>query len=273
MRQKGYLVHSLAACDVPWRPECEHSLARCLARVHFAKSVPQRNDACRMLLVSLSQWVPQFVGKSLRAMGPDVAHMGLAEISDDALQHLAIRIVQGRATEVALSDDALAKAWCKRVVLNYLRDEVRICRKRIRVPPPPVASLPAQEEWVTLRNDVRYFLASLRGELARSSRPRDLVARNLLVDEFLAGFDISAPRHDACPATASRRKRRGRSLASRAWVELRQADPNARALDHVAVALGLELGQGASTNPSSRDTDAALEKIVASCPKARASPV
>lgn len=187
------------------------------------------------MLASLTEWVPRFVKSKLKSLRLEAPNLDVA-IADDAIQHLLIRVVQGRITGSALTDDLLAMAWSKRVVLNYVRDEARILRRRSALASRGSAA-PCTEGGFAIEHDVQHLIRSLRLEVVRGC-PRNSAARTTLFDEFVRAFHESET--NLCDsATASKRRRRGRALARDAWSSLRKADPSYEEFDRFADAFGL----------------------------------
>jgi hypothetical protein len=187
------------------------------------------------MLASLTEWVPRFVKTKLRALRFEAPSLDLA-IADDAIQHLLIRVVQGRVTGLALTDDVLAIAWSKRVVLNYVRDEARLLRRRSALVSHGSTDA-GTDAGFAIEHDLQHLIRSLRLEVVRGCR-RNSAARTTLFDEFVRAFHESQT--NGCDsATASKRRRRGRALARDAWSSLRKADPSYEEFARVADAFGL----------------------------------
>jgi hypothetical protein len=193
------------------------------------------DEACRQVLTLLKTWVPAFVAQKLRFLRHHLEFSEAMDLSGDAIQHVAIRAIQGRTTRLARTDDIFAEAWCKRVISNFLRDEARAFRKRERLP--LLAPTPSeQEDSVRLRSDVQLLLSVLGDKIVNISPPRYRTARRALFDEFLAGAFSGQAGAEGGAATALKRRRRGRLLALNAWTQVRSEYGD---LEDVAVALGL----------------------------------
>lgn len=188
-----------------------------------------REHACRGLIRSLQQWVPAFVERRIRAFQSSDASIPIRDIGEDALQHLVISIFQQRTTSVARSEDALAKAWCKRVLSNFVQDELRKYQRIRNVPFEGIACPAGQHTWVSSKREVREFLLLVQRQAVETARARDKSARSLLVQTFFArNLSLTHATSHNRDETAERRYRRGRQLARSAWAQLATEDSAGR---------------------------------------------
>jgi hypothetical protein len=185
------------------------------------------------------------VATIMRQAGQRGALPLMAGIAEDAIQHVALRAIEGRVTACALDNDDLAVAWCKRVFANFVRDELRFQRRRVRQMPTPPEATAYFVDQISWRRDTCRFMKELRTEAARGTSERHREERIRLLENLITSL------LDPCvqvavgvsPTTVAKRKIRGRILATHIWASVRSKTPRLQDLDHVARALGLDVPQ------------------------------
>lgn len=229
-------------------------LARSFRAIAERSSDRELNQAYLTLLVSLRAWVPSFVVRNLARRAADSQVGDALEIAEDAVQHIVVRASEGRTTELAQSSEALAIAWCKRVALNFVADELRLRRRRATLPrPDPIVTVDSYESSVDTEKLLKQLILALRREISSTSRPQNVSARLQLFDDFVG--DVFRRSFEAKAASPSnrihQRRRRGRRIAQLAWRNIKPVGTSDEPLVTLAVALGFD--GDAPANPATDD--------------------
>ena len=103
------------------------------ARDQHAACTPGREPAARALLAELQRWAPMVIWKSLRAQ--------LRELNEGEAEHVIADAVQSLVVIAATSahgfrghSESAARAWCRRVLVSHVSNELRIRRAARRIP-------------------------------------------------------------------------------------------------------------------------------------------
>jgi DNA-directed RNA polymerase specialized sigma24 family protein len=198
--------------------------------------------AFQLFFADVSRWGPAFLQRrfaSCRARCGDTL-----DIFDDAVQHLVIAVIEGRAAGIAVGEEARALAWCKRVLVNFVLDELRRQSRQVRTDTVGRPCDDSIEDPVQVRQALAVLVTELRREAARSAAPGKAKFRVALVDDFIANLlgvrtDARCARRDG----RDQRRSRGRRVAMAAWQRLNRTRNGS--FDFAAIAIGLGLDRGA----------------------------
>ena len=167
----------------------------------------------------------------------------LDDLVEDAVQHLLIQASHG-AMRLKGMDPQRAKAWCKKVIANFILSELRLRARHSTLPPPSPEATPGIEQATASREALKQLARALHAEVERRARPQDAEQQRALIGDFLSSIFAQHAQFGGENATSRQRRSRGRRLAARVWTGLKSRGPIAPELCEVAAALGLETERG-----------------------------
>jgi hypothetical protein len=184
-------------------------------------------------------------GWSSRHRGP-TTHRALV---DDALQHLLMAVLAGKAGALGGANLSAFVTWCKRVLDNFVISEYRLVARSS----PPIESARQSDPGARLevRDLLSRLVALLRLQVAQTTRHRDASRRLALLDEFLDSLfgDQRAASEATSACRRYQRLSRGRRVAASAWAELCRTHTSCAELYEIAAALGLETARAVRESP------------------------
>jgi hypothetical protein len=165
----------------------------------------------------------------------------LCDLADDASQHLAIALTAPNMLQKEMAPGHTT-AWCKRVVANFLRSELRHRERVSTLPLTWPEMVGSAEGFVAAREAFGLLVREVRSELQRAPSCRDSSSRLRLLDEFFESFLSEG--HIVVDRRArnriEQRRSRGRRVAREAWDRLKQRAIAGSELIEIAFALGLD---------------------------------
>ena len=141
-----------------WSPDDRN---RCLSA--------RRELAFRDLIAELARWVPRYVSTCLVRHGALIPRSEHDDLSRDVIQHLAFRWAEGKVSAVARTNESVLRSWTKRVVKNFLIDELRVRRRRAHLPSIEQRLEPDQEATLEARQSFTLLYRALNAEVDRKS--------------------------------------------------------------------------------------------------------
>jgi hypothetical protein len=170
-------------------------LVACLRTLARDSADPaERETAARTLLVHLKQWAAADALRRNTYLRRTASDGGLATLLEDAVQHVAVAACTG-AARFRGSTPGEAVTWCRKVLDNHLRSELRRQSRRDSVTralgPSEAAAPSTRDRTLTLQE----FDNSVLEYLRRTRRPKDAATLYRSVCcyfEHLAGVPLHA---------------------------------------------------------------------------------
>jgi len=161
------------------------------------------------------------------------------DVREDASQHLAEVILSGRGR---LLPPAVLIAWCKRILDNFVLDEIRRSARHCNIEGICEAKVEPSTKFETTEVATR-LIAALREQAVRAAGPARARQRKALLEAYLARALTADPGPSEQHARAlwQRRVSRGKQVAVTAWRALQEGiEGDMQELVDVASALGLD---------------------------------
>lgn len=163
-------------------------------------------------------------------------------VREDAIQHLAEVIVSGRGR---LLPPGVLIAWCKRILDNFVLDEMRRSARYCNIESICEAEVEPSTTLETTEAATR-LIDALREQTVRAASPARARQRQALLEAYLSRTLTAdpGPREQQARALWQRRVSRGKQVAVMAWRDLQHGtDGDMQELGDVASALGLDCGR------------------------------
>lgn len=198
---------------------------------------PAEADA---ILLAVRRWSTSHLRRRFASGRSQLSH----DVCDDAIQHLSEAILSGRSR---LLPPPVMIAWCRRVLDNFVLDEIRRSARHCEIEGDYEANL---DPWMKLETTelARLLVDALRQQAVRAAGPARAEQRKALLEAYLSralAADPGPTEHQE-RALWQRRVSRGKQVAVVAWRDLMQGlegQPSAmQELGDVANALGLGMG-------------------------------
>lgn len=142
LREKDELSHRTASNSVG-----DASLASALQALSRRDSQIElkvdRESAARILLDEMKHWAPSVIWNALGAQLKGLSRADVETLIEDAVQGLAL-VASTSSSPFRGDNEAAARAWCRRVLMSHVVDELRLRRAEQSAepltPPPDSAS-------------------------------------------------------------------------------------------------------------------------------------
>jgi len=164
------------------------------------------------------------------------------DVREDASQHLAEVILSGRGR---LLPPGVLIAWCKRILDNFVLDELRRSARYCNIEGIVEAEVEPSMTFEMTEVATR-LIDALREQTVRAAGPARARQRKALLEAYLSRALTAdpGPREQQARALWQRRVSRGKQVALTAWRDLqREIEGDVHELGDVASALGLDCGR------------------------------
>jgi len=202
-----------------------------------SETLGERTAEADAILLAVRRWSTSHLRRRFASGQRQLSH----DVCDDAIQHLSEVIVSGRG---GLLPPPVMIAWCRRVLDNFVLDEIRRSTRHCEIQGEYEANL---DPWMKLETTelASRLVDALRKQAVRAAGPARGQQRKALLEAYLScalAADPGPTEHQE-RALWQRRVSRGKQVAVAAWRDLTQGlegQPSAmQELVDVANALGL----------------------------------